>query len=586
MAGICPVRSDSGERSQRVPRQRGPPPAERTHRPPPGRDGTGRDGTAPPLSAGSAGKRPRAEPSPASLSREGDVAAVQGGLVRTAELGTSGSSDIAGEGERKWLVIFLRVTSPPFLPVPAPAPLALQCTGGSVVRHRPPAPSRGNPKPGGERGSQEQLSLPEFYGRKGLREERAAHRSHQESGSAGCRDRRRPALWGRTALWTPCRPRFLPVDAQPVGFPRERGAPGPAPGVPRVPRVAPVPSGLTAPHSSRTHHRGLGRSCGRPHALPRTRRLLLPPSPQGDSHLSSPADPAGGHAGSVRSRGRGRHGARPRAKVATPAQVPRPPCPVKSPPSRPHAPSSLPRSAAGCGGARDPSTYWRERLGMFAALPPELAPFPPASGPALSVPPTAAPAAPPRRAPAGGRGQRSPRGCRPPLLPPSTPACRRTLAFPVYLKGVTGPGGRGFPSPHLPAADARVIIARLNKAATQVRGSCGQPAQARASLCRTTRPGRRGTGKGRGKGKQSGEPRLKPGILQDGGDRRPPTPPAVAEGLPRVASARCRPRPGFAGRPRAGAQPLAAPCLPTVDGMRFYIGNEEAGGGEGAHTER
>lgn len=59
------------------------------------------------------------------------------------------------------LEIFLRVTSAPSLPVPAPAPLAPRRTGGSVVRHRPPAPSRGNPQPGGERDSQEQLALPE-----------------------------------------------------------------------------------------------------------------------------------------------------------------------------------------------------------------------------------------------------------------------------------------------------------------------------------------------------------------------------------------------------------------------------------------
>lgn len=274
--------------------------------------------------------------------------------------------------------------------------------------------------------------------------------------------------------------------------------------------------------------------------------------------------------------------------MATPARVPRPPCPVESPPSRPHAPSSLPRFTAGCGRCPGPIYLLARTPGDVCSAAPRAGSLPACvrPGPALSVPPTAAPAAPPRRPPAGARGQQSPRGCRPPLLPPSTPACRRTLPFPVYLKGVTGPGGGGFPSPHLPAADARVIIAHLNKAATQVRGSCGQPAQARASRCRTTRPGRGGTGKGGGKGKQSVEPRLEPGMLQDGGDRRPPTPPAVAEGLPRVASARCRPRPGFAGRPRAGAQPLAAPCLPTVDGMRFYIGNEEAGGGEGAHTER
>lgn len=181
------------------------------------------------------------------------------------------------------------MTSPPFLPIPAPAPLAPWRTGSSIVRHRPPAPYRGNPKTGGERGSQEQLAPPEMrtgplllllprrhlfafllsvpvgleipqikmrvcsraadagtkggscspsgslqtgagvfprscavfcrclrhrinfcsfappqlYGRKLLREERAAPGIRQESGSAECGERRRSALWGRTALWTP-----------------------------------------------------------------------------------------------------------------------------------------------------------------------------------------------------------------------------------------------------------------------------------------------------------------------------------------------------------------------------------------------
>lgn len=127
----------------------------------------------------------------------------------------------------------------------------------------------------------------------------------------------------------------------------------------------------------------------------------------------------------------------------------------------------------------DPSTHWRERLGCLQSCP--RAGSLPACvqpGPALSVPPTAAPAAPQRRP------RRSPRGCRPPLPPPSTPA------FPVYSEGVTGPGGGGFPSPHLPAADARVIIAHLNKAATQVRGPAGAAPHA---------PARGGRGKGEGK---------------------------------------------------------------------------------------
>lgn len=58
----------------------------------------------------------------------------------------------------------------------------------------------------------------------------------------------------------------------------------------------------------------------------------------------------------------------------------------------------------------------------------------------------------------------------------------------------------------------------------------------------TPRPGE--TGKGRGKGKQSVDPRLEPGMLQDGGDRRPPTPPAVAEG---VLPAAARDRGSLAG---------------------------------------
>lgn len=116
----------------------------------------------------------------------------------------------------------------------------------------------------------------------------------------------------------------------------------------------------------------------------------------------------------------------------------------------PTQPPPFPAPPAAAAGARDPSTYWRERLGMFAELPPELAPFLPASGPALWSHRRLL--RPPRRAapPAGARGQRSPRGCRPPLPPPSTAACRRTLAFSVYLKGVTGPGEAGFPARTFP----------------------------------------------------------------------------------------------------------------------------------------
>lgn len=84
-------------------------------------------------------------------------------------------------------------------------------------------------------------------------------------------------------------------------------------------RAAPVPSCLTAPHSALTHGQGLRRSAGRPPALPRTRRRLPPPSPQEIPHLPIPRDLGGGHAGSIRMRGRRRHGARPRAEVVTPA---------------------------------------------------------------------------------------------------------------------------------------------------------------------------------------------------------------------------------------------------------------------------
>lgn len=172
------------------------------------------------------------------------------------------------------------------------------------------------------------------------------------------------------------------MDTQPVSFPRERGAPGPAPGVPRVARMAPVLSCLTAPHSSRTHRRRLGRCTRRSHALPRTGRLLPPPSPPGNSHLPIPRDLADGHAGSIRTRGGGRHGVRPRAEVVTPAPGAPPALPGRAPPARPHDPPPFPAPPPAAAGARDPSTYWRERLGMFAELPPELAPFPPASGPA------------------------------------------------------------------------------------------------------------------------------------------------------------------------------------------------------------
>lgn len=223
-------------------------------------------------------------------------------------------------------------------------------------------------------------------------------------------------------------------------------------------------------------------------------KVLLTPSPPGNSHLPIPRDLSGGHSGSIRTRGRGRHGARPRAEVVTPAPGAPPALPCRAPTSSAQRTLLPSRATAGCGRCPGPSY-------LLARTPGDVCRAAPRAGslPACVRPGPLGPTDGFSGSPAGARGQRSPRGCRPPLPSPSTPACRRTLDFPVYSNGVTAPGGGGFPSPHLPAADARVIIARLNKAATQVRGSCGQPAQARAIRCRTASPAVGGQGKGEGK---------------------------------------------------------------------------------------
>lgn len=302
------------------------------------------------------------------------------------------------------------------------------------------------------------------------------------------------------------------MDTQPVSAPREgstRASSGSSTGGGGGSRpVLSDSSALTAYAPP-----GLGRSGGPP-ALPRARRLLPPPAPQGNSHLPIPRDLAGGHAGSTRTRGRGRHGARPRAEVATSAPSAPPALPGRAPTSsaRAHAPSSLPRSPAGCGRCPGPSYLLARTPGgvcragdvcgagdvcrvapRAGSLPAPLRP-----GPALSVPPTAAPAAPPRRP------RRSPGPAEHQGLPATPPAAKhtglpRTLAFPVYLKGVTGPGGGGFPSPHLPAADARAIIAHLNKAAAQVRAVAASPPRQGPAGAAPHAPAWGGQGKGEGK---------------------------------------------------------------------------------------
>lgn len=129
----------------------------------------------------------------------------------------------------------------------------------------------------------------------------------------------------------------------------------------------------------------------------------------------------------------------------------RPGCPARLARPSPHQlgpthPPPFPAPPPTAAGARDPSTYWRERPGMFAELPPELAPFPPAAGPALSVPPTAAPAArraapPPEPEVSGAPGAAG---------HPSRRQAERLAAapwLPRLVKGSHWPGGRRVSQP-------------------------------------------------------------------------------------------------------------------------------------------
>lgn len=210
----------------------------------------------------------------------------------------------------------------------------------------------------------------------------------------------------------------------------------------------------------------------------------------------------------------------------------------------------------------------------LVALPPGLGSLPACVRPGLdrrlSVPPTAAPATQPHRPPAGAEGERSPGICRPPPSWPSRPAAPPAAkhtdlpphpGFTRLFKGGSpalpkaGFPGRTFPR-RLPAG-ARVI-AHLNKAATQVRANCGQPGRARASPCRTTNPDRGEPGKGEGKANKAGSRVWSRALCRTGGPTCP-TPPTGVGVLHRAAPARCRPRPEFPCRPRAGTQP---PCRP------------------------
>lgn len=165
--------------------------------------------------------------------------------------------------------------------------------------------------------------------------------------------------------------------------------------------------------------------------------------------------------------------------------------------------------------------------GCLVALPPGLCSLPACVRPGLerrlSVPPTAAPATPPHRPPAGAEGERSPGICSragppglQPLPPPSTPTYRRTPALPIYLKGGRWPclrrvsqrapsrGGCPSNSSFIQSGDPGTSQLR------PARSGEGQPVPHH-------KPRSGGTGGGGGKSKQSREPRLEPGTLQDGG---------------------------------------------------------------------
>lgn len=319
------------------------------------------------------------------------------------------------------------------------------------------------------------------------------------------------------------------------------GAPGPArhawlllrPG--RQPRTQP-----------RGCHRGLGRCGGGPRSLPSpgSGRLLLPPSPRGGSSPPRPgrappaATPARSAAGAEAELAPGGRSARPRAGALTPAPGAPPALPARAPPgplpSPPHRRrGQVPPRLQPVPGA---DLLTGANAGdCFAALPPPGAgslpacvrPVPGLEG-SLSVPPTAAPAAPPRRPPAAARGERTPGGCRPPPSRPSRPAAPPAAkhtdlpphpGFPRLFRGSRWPGGRRVSqraSSRGGCPNNRSFKQSGDPGTSQLRPA--RPGEGQPVPHRKPRPG--GTGGGGGKGEQSGEPRLEPGTLQDGGDRR------------------------------------------------------------------
>lgn len=210
----------------------------------------------------------------------------------------------------------------------------------------------------------------------------------------------------------------------------------------------------------------------------------------------------------------------------------------------------------------------------------------------LSVPPTAAPATPPRRPPAGAEGERSPGICRPPPSRPSRPAAPPAAkhtdlpphpGFPRLFKGwplalrKAGFPARTFPR-RLPAGcpSNRSFKRSGDPGTSQLRPA--RPGEGQPVSHHKPRPG--GTGERGGKANKAGSSVWSRARCRTGGTDVP-YPPHRSGGTSPGGSCPLPPAAGVSSpapsRHAAPRSPPAAPCLPTVDGMQFYIGNEGQG---------